>query len=59
MLVLTRRSGEAVHIGDDIVVRVLGVNGGQVRLGFDVPKKINVVREELLKKEAKAPVTES
>lgn len=59
MLVLTRRSGEAVHIGDDIVVRVLGVKGGQVRLGFDVPKKINVVREELLKKEAKAPVTES
>lgn len=55
MLVLTRRSGEAVHIGDDIVVRVLGVNGNQVRLGFDVPKEINVVREELLKKEAKAP----
>lgn len=50
MLVLTRRNGEAVHIGDDIVVRVLGVNGGQVRLGFDVPKSINVVRDELLKK---------
>lgn len=50
MLVLTRRSGEAVHIGEDIVVRVLGVNGGQVRLGFDVPKNINVAREELLKK---------
>ena len=50
MLVLTRRTGEAVHIGEDIVVRVLGVNGGQVRLGFDVPKSINVVRDELLKK---------
>lgn len=52
MLVLTRRNGEAVHIGEDIVVRVLGINGGQVRLGFDVPKPINVVREELLKKNA-------
>lgn len=50
MLVLTRRIGEAVHIGDDIVVRVLGVKGNQVRLGFDVPKSINVVRDELLKK---------
>lgn len=50
MLILTRRTGEAVHIGEDIVVRVLGVNGGQVRLGFDAPKSINVVRDELLKK---------
>ncbi|OZB41162.1 MAG: carbon storage regulator [Alishewanella sp. 34-51-39] len=50
MLVLTRRTGEAVHIGEDIVVRVLGVKGNQVRLGFDVPKSINVVRDELLKK---------
>lgn len=58
MLVLTRRTGEAVHIGEDIVVRVLGVNGGQVRLGFDVPKKINVAREELLKKTSE-PVKES
>lgn len=50
MLVLTRRTGEAVHIGEDIVVRVLGVKGNQVRLGFNVPKSINVVRDELLKK---------
>lgn len=53
MLVLTRRNGEAVHIGEDIVVRVLGINGGQVRLGFDVPEKINVAREELLKEKPK------
>lgn len=53
MLVLTRRSGEAVYIGEDIVVRVLEINGGQVRLGFDVPKKINVAREELLKENPK------
>ena len=56
MLVLTRRSGEAVHIGNGIVVRVLGVKGGQVRIGFDVPKDINVVREELLPKQ---PVKEA
>lgn len=55
MLILTRRVGEAVHIGNNITVRVLGVKGGQVRIGFDVPKEINVIRTELLNKPKKEP----
>lgn len=55
MLILTRRVGEAVHIGNNITVRVLGVNGGQVRIGFDVPKEVNVIRTELLNKPKKEP----
>lgn len=50
MLVLTRRVGEAVQIGNDITVRVLGINGNQIRLGFDAPKETNIVRTELLEK---------
>ena len=53
MLILTRRVGEAVHIGNNITVRVLGVKGGQVRIGFDVPKDVNVMRTELLNKPKK------
>ena len=53
MLILTRRVGEAVQIGDNITIRVLGVKGGQVRLGFDVPKDVNVMRTELLNKPKK------
>ena len=53
MLILTRRVGEAVHIGNNITVRVLGVKGGQVRVGFDVPKDVNVMRTELLNKPKK------
>lgn len=49
MLVLTRKTGQSVVIGDGITVVVLGVNGGQVRLGFEAPKKTNIVRSELLK----------
>lgn len=48
MLVLTRRVGEAVKLGEEITIRVLGVNGGQIRLGFDAPKETNIVRTELL-----------
>lgn len=48
MLILTRRVGEAVQIGDNITIRVLGVKGGQIRIGFEVPKEVNVVRTELL-----------
>ena len=53
MLILTRRVGEAVQIGDNITIRVLGMKGGQVRLGFDVPKDVNVMRTELLNKPKK------
>jgi carbon storage regulator len=47
MLILTRRIGESLIIGDDVVVTVLGVNGTQVRIGVDAPKKISVHREEV------------
>lgn len=48
MLVLTRRVGEAVKLGEEITVRVLGISGGQIRMGFDAPKETNIVRTELL-----------
>lgn len=47
MLILTRRVGEAMMIGDDIVVNVLGIKGNQVRLGIDAPKDVAVHREEI------------
>ena len=55
MLILTRRVGEAVHIGNNITLRVLGIKGGQVRIGFDVPKEVNILRTELLNKPKKEP----
>ncbi len=48
MLILTRRAGETLMIGDDIHVTVLGVKGNQVRVGIEAPKTIPVIREELL-----------
>lgn len=47
MLILTRRVGESLIIGDDVVVNVLGVKGNQVRIGVDAPKDITVHREEI------------
>ena len=47
MLILTRRVGESLIIGDDVVVNVLGVKGNQVRIGVDAPKHISVHREEI------------
>jgi carbon storage regulator len=49
MLVLTRRPGESITIGDDIVVTVVNTAGGQVRLGITAPQHVRVVREEILK----------
>jgi carbon storage regulator len=47
MLILTRRVGESLIIGDDVVVNVLGVKGNQVRIGIDAPKHVSVHREEI------------
>ncbi|MCX4186733.1 carbon storage regulator CsrA [Methylophaga sp. OBS4] len=47
MLILTRRIGETLIIGDDVVVNVLGVKGNQVRIGVEAPKDVSVHREEI------------
>jgi carbon storage regulator len=47
MLILTRRVGETLMIGDEVTVTVLSVKGGQVRLGVNAPKAIEVHREEI------------
>jgi len=47
MLILTRRVGETVVIGDNVTVTVLGVKGNQVRLGVNAPREVAVHREEI------------
>tara|TARA_B100000959_G_scaffold32017_1_gene30479 strand:+ start:33395 stop:33577 length:183 start_codon:yes stop_codon:yes gene_type:complete len=47
MLILTRREGEALMIGEDVSITVLGVKGNQVRIGINAPKDVAVHREEI------------
>ncbi|TGD49598.1 carbon storage regulator [Salmonella enterica subsp. enterica serovar Poona] len=47
MLILTRRVGETLMIGDEVTVTVLGVKGNQVRIGVNAPNEVSVHREEL------------
>lgn len=47
MLILTRKSGEGIRIGDSITIRIIEIRGNQVRLGVEAPKNISVHREEI------------
>jgi carbon storage regulator len=47
MLILTRRPGESLHLGDNIKITILGVQGKQIKIGLDVPEDIPVYREEV------------
>lgn len=47
MLVLTRRIGEKIRIGDDVVITLLGVRGNQYKVGIEAPRHVSVHREEI------------
>ncbi|HEY8513941.1 MAG TPA: carbon storage regulator [Candidatus Binatia bacterium] len=59
MLVLTRKIGETIRIGEHVTVRVLALRGGQVSLGFTAPSEVRIFREEVLnEEESSAPSAE-
>jgi carbon storage regulator len=55
MLVLTRKIGERIRIGDTVTVRVLEVRGSQVRLGVEAPADVRIYREEIYRPEGEQP----
>lgn len=50
MLILTRRIGETIMIGDDVTVTILGVKGSQIRIGVNAPSDVSVHREEIYRR---------
>lgn len=58
MLVLTRKDGESIRIGDNIWVTVEHASGGRIKLSFDAPKEIRILRKELVDRTETAPVNE-
>jgi carbon storage regulator len=48
MLILSRRAGESINIGDDIVVTVVSVGGNHIRLGISAPREVRVLRDEIV-----------
>jgi carbon storage regulator len=59
MLVLTRRLGEAITIGDNVKLIVVEIDGNQVKLGIEAPREIEIYREELFEKIKGIPFDES
>ena len=59
MLILSRPVGEAIAIGDNIVVKVIEIKGSQVRLAFDAPREIPILRTELLEREPNEKPTDT
>jgi carbon storage regulator len=47
MLILSRKMGESIHVGDSVTVTVLGVSRGQVKIGIEAPRELTVHREEI------------
>ena len=50
MLVLTRKEGQEIHIGDHIIVKILGRKGEHIRIGVEAPEKYKILRDELIRK---------
>ena len=55
MLVLSRRVGESIRVGDDVTITVTSIDGNRVRIGIEAPKHIDIVRSELIPQESSTP----
>jgi len=50
LLILTRKEGQSIRIGENIVIKIVAIDGGQVKIGIDAPKGVAIFREELYEK---------